>query len=179
MKLNGYIGYAICEECEKVFPLKKPVYRYVNAGAKGTVIEDFESYKFNRVKCKFCKAEFNYEMPLVIYNPKDNYIVFTGDNTSREDRLTRLLEILGLNDFKIYRVPYYAFAVEVINAQKAGLDYNFVVDIKNRELDALKYDIKKEYIIFNKYENGVLYYHHLNYLNEVKNTYEIKYDNKE
>ena len=54
-----------------------------------------------------------------------------------------------------------------------------VVDIKNEKLDALKYDIKKEYIIFNKYENGVLYYHHLNYLNEIQNTYEIKYENKE
>ncbi len=178
MRLNGYIGYATCEndDCSKNFWSTKPVYRHVNADADGTVIEDFENYNFNRVKCKYCKTEFTYEMPLVVYNLKKGYFVFTGQNIIRDDRLPRLFEILGVENFKIYHVPYYAFAVEVVNVYKYNLDYDTICDIKNKELNASKLDIKREYIIFNRFENDTLYYHHLNYLNVIEKTYEIKYE---
>ena len=178
MKLNKYIGHAICENerCSKLFPIDKNLVAHLDMKTTGPVTDAFENYSFNRVKCKYCKTSFTYEFPIIVYDIKNQYAVFAQNAFGRQDRLSRVLQITGCENLKIYRVPYYAFAVEVTRAYKYGVDYEKICEIKNNMLNADKFDIRNEYIIFYKYQDGILYYHHLNYLNQIMHTYKINYE---
>lgn len=178
MKLNRYVGYAVCENtgCNKTFPIDKNLVAHLNINGIGPVSKAFEDYSFNRIKCKYCNTAFTFEFPLIVYDMQKQYVVFAQNPFGRSDRLPRLLEITGCENLKIYRVPYYAFAVEVTRTYKYGVDYEKICEIKNKMLSADKLDIRSEYIIFYKYEDGIIFYHHLNYLNKVIHTYKINYE---
>lgn len=168
---SAVTGYdAFCQSCEKRFELTERFTHVVNLDIEGFEKEKFLNGTLNRVVCPICKAEFTYEIPMIVFSIERNFACLVYPNLSNDNaKMIKDPPHLILPEKFIFRVVHYQIeALEKTRIFMAGLDDTNIELIKLRNFtddEAMPFDERN--IIFVSYENDTYSFIQVDYNNNI------------
>ncbi len=126
-------GYnAICQTCGGRFRVDDVFTTVVNLDIEGFEKQKFLDKSLNRVRCTHCKAEFTYEIPMVVFSLTMGFAVNVIPSLTPENikTLKPPPHILFPGDFRFRAVRYMTEAREKYKLELAGLSDAAVEYIK-------------------------------------------------
>lgn len=170
---------AICQECEKRFDISERFSTVVNLDIEGFEKERFLDGSLNRIICPFCKKEFTYEIPMIVFSLKLKFACLVIPNLNSQN-------IIGIknppyhilpDNFRYRLVHYQIEALEKYKIFSLGLDDFQIEQIKLKKFsddEAMPFDEKN--IVFDSFNNGIFNFKQVDYNNNILNTYSFEYD---
>lgn len=170
---------AICQECEKRFDISERFTTVVNLDIEGFEKNKFLNGSLNRTVCPFCKKEFTYEIPMIVFSLKLKFACLVMPNLNSQN----IVELKNppyhiLPDNFCYRlVRYQIEALEKYRIFSLGLDDLQIEQFKLKNFsddEAMPFDEKN--IIFDSYNDRIIKFNQVDYNNDILNTYSFDCD---
>ncbi len=122
----------ICQDCNYIFNINREMINVINIDEDKDVFLDFLTASLNRVTCPKCKANFTYEIPMLIFSSQERFAIkvdprFLPEDTSLKAYLPSFFQIF---DFRYRQVSYYIEALEKVRMFKDALDDRYIEYVK-------------------------------------------------
>lgn len=159
-----------CEICDKLFPMRPVFNEIIDADGFDDIAQGVDDGLCNRITCSYCGGEFTFENPIMIYSWLHKTYVTAAfpDDYFRVSNIENALRIADAKDVTLRKTDYAIEATEKIHIAKYKLS-----DIKTEHFKVVRFPEYKnmkndeEVIIFDKLENGNLFFSHRHFTDKI------------
>lgn len=168
-----------CENCHELFRDHIVITNIVDMDKDDTISKSVLTDLFNRVICPYCKTEFTYETPVLLFSFKMKVAILTmhSEITTNTGNFPLLVKFAKANEWKFRLCDFFCTASEKMRIFKDGLCDASIELIKNshfKEYAHMKLD--EEYIAYDYSDSEFLYFSKRNDFDNVLEKMKIPYE---
>jgi len=168
-----------CERCHEIFYRYTYITDVIDADRKDKLSSDALKGNVNRVECPFCKTEFTYEGPLLLFSNTACAAALSACKFAPTEvgNFNLALKMSKATHWKLRKCIFAMFNCEKMRIFKSNLC--------DGKIEILKYmyfkeyrdmDFRDYYIVFQKHENNTLYFTKNDDVDNVLKEYTIDFE---